>query len=129
MHSVGYTEENARQVAAATGKPVVTARRIIASAMRLHLTEPVTSVPVIADSRGGATLIERLETPPVALTPREREVLCGVLDGEANKMIGRRLGISHRTVEIHRARALAKLEATSAAELIRRALIGPSVGV
>ncbi len=128
MHSVGYTEENARQVAAATGKPVVTARRIIAGAMRLHLTEPFAAVPLIVGSLGGAALIERLGTPPVALTPREREVLCGVLDGEPNKMIGRRLGISHRTVEIHRARALAKLEAASAAELIRRALIGPSAG-
>ncbi|MDR3533619.1 MAG: AroM family protein [Rhodopila sp.] len=128
MHSVGYTEANARRIAAATGKPVVTARRIIAGAMRLHLTElaPAPSVAPIGASSAplrGEALIDRLPPPAVPLTPRERQVLCGVLDGEANKLIGRRLGISHRTVEIHRARAMSKLEAASPAELIRRVLI------
>jgi protein AroM len=131
MHSVGYTEANARSVAAATGKPVVTARRIIAGVMRLHLTElaasPIaapagTSAPPLA----GEELVDLLPVPGAPLTPRERQVLAGVLDGEANKLIGRRLGISHRTVEIHRARAMGKLEAASPAELIRRVLIGRS---
>jgi DNA-binding NarL/FixJ family response regulator len=40
------------------------------------------------------------------------------MNGEANKAIARRLGISHRTVEIHRGRAINKLEARSPAELI-----------
>lgn len=124
MHSVGYTEANARSVATATGKPVVTARRIIAGAMRLHLRE----VAGLLGGKDGAALdgsalIDRLPVPSMALTPREREVLCGVLEGEANKTIGRRLGISHRTVEIHRSRAMGKLGATSPTELIRRALI------
>lgn len=124
MHSVGYTEPNARSVAAATGKPVVTARRIIAGAMRLHLRE-VAGLLGGKDGAAldGAVLIKRLPAPSVALTPREHEVLCGVLEGEANKTIGRRLGISHRTVEIHRSRAMSKLGATSPTELIRRALI------
>ena len=124
MHSVGYTEENARRVASATGKLVVTARRIIAGAMRLHLSELV-DLPTGANAAPlkGEVLIDRLPSPAAALTPREREVLCGVLDGEANKTIGRRLGISHRTVEIHRSRAMAKMGASSATELIRRALI------
>ncbi len=131
MHSVGYTEANARRVAAATGKPVVTARRIIAGVMRLHLTElaaPPTAAPIGASPSplAGDKLIDLLPTPGAPLTPRERQVLAGVLDGEANKMIGRRLGISHRTVEIHRARAMSKLEAASPAELIRRVLIGRS---
>lgn len=39
MHSVGYSEGNPRRVAVATGKPVVTARRIIVGAMRLRLSE------------------------------------------------------------------------------------------
>ena len=39
-----------------------------------------------------------------ALTRREREVLRLAVDGMANKVIARRLGISHRTVEIHKAR-------------------------
>ena len=45
------------------------------------------------------------------------------MQGGSNKEIGRKLGISHRTVEIHRGRGLGKLGAGSAAELIRRALI------
>ena len=124
MHSVGYSEANARRIAAATGKPVVTARRIIAGAMRLHLKE-LTGLPsaTAAAPLKGEDLIDRLPPPAAALTQREREVLCGVLDGEANKTIGRRLGISHRTVEIHRSRAMSKLGASSATELIRRALI------
>jgi protein AroM len=124
MHSVGYTEANARRIAALTGKPVVTARRIIVGAMRLHLTEQAgLSSRAAAGPLKGAALIDRLPPPATALTPREREVLCGVLDGEANKTIGRRLGISHRTVEIHRSRAMGKLGASSPTELIRRALI------
>jgi protein AroM len=50
-------------------------------------------------------------------------VLAAALEGGGNKAIGRLLGISHRTVEIHRSRALAKLNAASATELIRRVLI------
>lgn len=132
MHSVGYTQDQAQMVAAATGRPVVTARRIIAGAIRLQLDTlgrpaavegPAWAGPP-GQMPGGDRLIDRLPPPAVALTPRERQVLARVLDGEANKLIGRRLGISHRTVEIHRARAMAKLEASSPAELIRRALIG-----
>jgi len=126
MHSVGYTEANARQVAAATGKPVVTARRIIAGVTRLHLAG-LSATPAGLPMQGEG-LIDRLPPPTVPLTPRERQVLARVLDGEANKMIGRRLGISHRTVEIHRARAMVKLGAASATELIRRALISPGGG-
>ncbi len=124
MHSVGYTSESAQVVAAATGKLVVTARRIIAGAMGLHLTEMagIKSGVAVAPPDGQA-LIDRLPPPATALTPREREVLHRVLEGEANKIIGRRLGISHRTVEVHRSRALGKLGATSPTELIRRALI------
>ncbi len=127
MHSVGYTGENARRVAAATGKPVVTARRIIAGVMRLHLAE--LSAPLVTASAGlPERLIDRLPPAAMPLTPRETQVLSLVMDGEANKAIGRRLGISHRTVEIHRARAMTKLGAASPAELIRRALIGPGAG-
>ncbi len=50
-------------------------------------------------------------------------MLAAALAGNSNKQVGRTLGISHRTVEIHRGRGLAKLHAASPAELIRRALI------
>jgi DNA-binding NarL/FixJ family response regulator len=57
-----------------------------------------------------------------ALTPREREVLSELVAGASNKEAGRRLGISPRTVEIHRAHIMEKLGARNAADLVRIAL-------
>lgn len=59
----------------------------------------------------------RLET----LTPREREVLEGLVRGHPNKTIAYDLGISPRTVEIHRANLMVKLEVPSLAEALRLA--------
>ena len=56
------------------------------------------------------------------LSPREREVLEGLLAGLPNKSIAYDLAISPRTVEIHRARVMAKMGARSLSELIRLAL-------
>ena len=56
------------------------------------------------------------------LSPREREVLGGLLAGLPNKSIAYDLGISPRTVEIHRARVMDKMGARSLSELIRLAL-------
>jgi len=56
------------------------------------------------------------------LTPREREVLIGLVAGLPNKTIGYDLGISPRTVEVHRARVMEKLHARSLSELVRLAL-------
>ena len=52
------------------------------------------------------------------LTMREREVVAGLVCGFTNKQIGQKLGISHRTVEIHRARAMRKLGAPTLAALL-----------
>jgi FixJ family two-component response regulator len=52
------------------------------------------------------------------LTQREREVVAGLLRGMTNKQIGQELGISHRTVEIHRARVMRKLGAPTLAALL-----------
>lgn len=56
-----------------------------------------------------------------ALTPREREVLDGLADGLPNKTIAYDLGISPRTVEIHRANLMTKLEVRSLSEALRLA--------
>lgn len=54
-----------------------------------------------------------------ALTFRESEVMSLVVAGHSNKEIARQLGISHRTVEVHRARVMEKTGATSLLELAR----------
>jgi two-component system, LuxR family, response regulator FixJ len=54
-----------------------------------------------------------------SLTPREREVLAQIAGGASNKEAGRHLGISPRTIEVHRARIMEKLGAKNAADLVR----------
>jgi two-component system, LuxR family, response regulator FixJ len=56
------------------------------------------------------------------LTPRERDVMLGVARGKQNKVIAIELGISPRTVEIHRARVMAKLEAAGVADIVKFSL-------
>jgi DNA-binding CsgD family transcriptional regulator len=56
------------------------------------------------------------------LTPREREVLAELIAGASNKEAGRRLGVSPRTIEVHRAHIMEKLGARNAADLVRIAL-------
>src|SRR5690606_37490722 len=81
------------------------------------------AVRAAADGRAGAggkndaacALLEQL-------SPREREVLEGLVGGKANKVIANELGISPRTVEIYRANVMTKMEAASFAERARVAL-------
>jgi two-component system, LuxR family, response regulator FixJ len=56
------------------------------------------------------------------LTPRELDVLRHLAKGEPNKIIAHELGISPRTVEIHRARLMDKLSASSVADVVRLAI-------
>jgi DNA-binding CsgD family transcriptional regulator len=53
------------------------------------------------------------------LTPRERQVLRRVIAGASNKEAGRILGISPRTIEVHRAHIMDKLGAKNTADLVR----------
>jgi two-component system, LuxR family, response regulator FixJ len=53
------------------------------------------------------------------LTPREREVLEQIAGGASNKEAGRALGISPRTIEVHRARIMEKISAKNTADLVR----------
>lgn len=62
------------------------------------------------------------------LTRRELEVLKEITEGASNKEAGRTLGISPRTVEVHRARIMEKLSARNAADLVRIVLGHPTAG-
>jgi PAS domain S-box-containing protein len=58
------------------------------------------------------------------LTAREREVAAHLMDGLTSKEIGRALLISHRTVEIYRARLMRKYKASTTADLVHKLLAG-----
>ena len=65
-----------------------------------------------AEAKAAKTLLE-------SLTPRERGVLDKLVQGRSNKVVAYELGISPRTVEIHRAHIMGKMDATSLSDLVR----------
>lgn len=73
---------------------------------RLHTSHPPTS-----DTQGFHLL-----------TPREREVLDAIAQGLSHREVGAQLGISPRTVEVHKGRVMDKLGTKTLAELLRRAM-------
>ena len=76
---------------------------------------PGSAAPPRVDDEASAEF-ERRER---SLAPREREVLSYVVQGIYNKVIADRIGLSIKTVELYRARAMAKMKARSVAELTR----------
>jgi FixJ family two-component response regulator len=60
------------------------------------------------------------------LTPRELEVMKEVITGKTNKVVARDLGASFRTIEIHRARVMTKMGASTLADLVRMVLASES---
>ncbi len=58
-----------------------------------------------------------------SLTAREHQVMTQVVRGKANKVIASDLGVSQRTVEIHRSRVMEKMQAASLAQLVRMVLV------
>jgi two-component system response regulator FixJ len=80
------------------------------------------------ESRNQAALASAAEGKLSLLTARERQVLEQLVSGRSNKIIAYELDISPRTVEIHRAHLMEKMEAQSLSDLVRTALtagIGP----
>ncbi|WP_091736906.1 response regulator FixJ [Phenylobacterium immobile] len=66
---------------------------------------------------------ERFNQMYASLSPREREVLGGVITGKMNKVIAYELGISPRTVEVYRANVMSKTQAHNLSELVRMAVL------
>ena len=89
----------------------------------------------MAECHGAARPVARDESAAsrvARLTPRERDVLLRLVEGGTNKTIGQALGISPRTVELHRAQVMSRLGASSLTELLQVALaagIKPATGV
>jgi two-component system response regulator FixJ len=75
-----------------------------------------------ASPASGATGIDEAAARVAALSPREREVLMLLMTGKSNKQIAWDLGLSPRTVELHRAHLMARLEVGSLAEAVRLAV-------
>jgi two-component system response regulator FixJ len=74
--------------------------------------------------RGQAVLAQNAQSRIGLLTVRERQVLAHLVAGRANKVIAYELDISSRTVEIHRAHLIEKMQARSLSDLIQLALAG-----
>jgi len=73
-------------------------------------------------ARGRAAETKAAKDLLSALTPRERGVLDKLVQGRSNKVVAYELGISPRTVEIHRAHIMNKMEASSLSDLVRLVL-------
>ena len=73
-------------------------------------------------ARGQATLSQTSRERVEGLTPRERDVLELLVAGHPNKVIAFKLGISPRTVEVHRGRLMEKMQARGLSDLVRTAL-------
>lgn len=96
------------------------------------LTKPVDPVALLgavgralaadARERRVRAQLQRIRGCLDSLTPREREVLRQVVAGRLNKQIAADLGITEKTIKVHRARVMEKMEAASLAQLVRKTL-------
>jgi len=108
---------------------ISTVARVFKAGAVDYLVRPVPPDTLIAAVEEAADLAEAVQESgslPAAmpgrlssLTPKEREVMTLLMEGRSSKEISRELGISHRTVEIHRGRVMVKMQARNAAHLVR----------
>lgn len=75
-----------------------------------------------AGQRGKEAQRSQLKALFAGLTPREREVLDLVVEGLSNKAVANALGLSAKTVEVHRAKVMEKLHARSISDLVKMAM-------
>ena len=103
------------------------------------LTKPVDEKDLVAAiqnafEKGRALRKARAESAEIerrlaTLTPREREVLAHIVAGKRNKQVAIELGTVEKTIKVHRARAMEKMQARSLAELVRLAERGGIKGI
>ncbi|MBJ6127178.1 AroM family protein [Microvirga splendida] len=118
LNSIAFDEPTARRLGELTSKPVILPRRVIAGAARMLLDVAGT----VAGPHSVTIVDPALETRLMSLTPREREVMWQMVEGLSTKAIARRLGVSPRTIGIHRTKVLSKTGVTSTSALIHLAL-------
>ena len=114
MNSITFDAEQRHRLSSELGKPVIHARQLIATAIREAL-ERLAAPSETFNLDPSKSMVDRLRI----LSGREREIMFMVSSGLTNKEIAFRLGISFRTVEIHRARMMSKMGFRSVAELVR----------
>jgi DNA-binding NarL/FixJ family response regulator len=103
-----------------TGKLTKNISKMDLGQLRSYITDLEQTLAAIAEIL--LNQLKRGATEPSVLTPREREVVQLIAEGNGNKMIGRALDISVKTVETHRAAAMRKLSLNSTAAVVRYAI-------
>jgi RNA polymerase sigma factor (sigma-70 family) len=78
--------------------------------------------PTTPSQRERDTQRAQLRALFASLTPREREVLDLVVEGMSNKAVANALGLSAKTVEVHRAKVMEKMHARSVSDLVKMAM-------
>ena len=96
--------------------------RAFESAQQAPEPEAVAAVPAGAAAPADEGACAEYQRRHASLSPRELQVMQGVVEGKISKVIARELDISTKTVELHRSRVMAKMQAESVVHLTRMAL-------
>lgn len=110
LPSISYDEDDYRILTRVSQKPVLLGRRILGGAIRLVLLS--------GRAGSGTSLSPQMRARLASLTPRQNQILDLVCAGRSSKQIANALSISPKTVEVHRARIMARAGAPSTAALI-----------